>query len=163
MNMMWFVPIGFFIGVYGTIIGAGGGFILVPILVFLFPEDGPSMITAASLAIICVNAASGTIAYARMKRISYTTGVLFAAASIPGAFLGSYFTRFIPKKVFGVLFGGLLMAVAIFLAVCFAMHGWPSASCAAPSSAHSCHGKSPPRGLFWPLQSPWASWECGSC
>jgi uncharacterized membrane protein YfcA len=114
---MWFVPIGFFIGVYGTIIGAGGGFILVPILVFLFPADGPSMITAASLAIICVNAASGTIAYARMKRISYKTGVLFAAASIPGAFLGSYFTRFIPRKVFGVLFGGLLMAVAVFLAV----------------------------------------------
>jgi uncharacterized membrane protein YfcA len=115
MSLVWFVPIGFFIGVYGTIIGAGGGFILVPILVFLFPEDGPSMITAASLAIICVNAVSGTIAYARMKRISYKTGVLFAAASIPGAFLGSYFTRFIPKKVFGVLFGGLLMAVAIFL------------------------------------------------
>jgi uncharacterized membrane protein YfcA len=117
MSLVWFVPVGFFIGVYGTIIGAGGGFILVPILVFLYPQDGPSMITAASLAIICVNAASGTIAYARMKRISYKTGVLFAAASIPGAFLGSYFTRFIPKKIFGVLFGGLLMAVAIFLSV----------------------------------------------
>jgi uncharacterized membrane protein YfcA len=117
MSVLWFIPVGIFIGVYGTLIGAGGGFILVPILVFLFPQDGPSMITAASLAIICVNAASGTIAYARMKRISYKTGMLFAAASIPGAFLGSALTRFIPRKTFGVLFGGLLMAVAVFLSV----------------------------------------------
>jgi uncharacterized membrane protein YfcA len=117
MSVAWFVPIGIFIGVYGTLIGAGGGFILVPILVFLFPQDGPSMITASSLAVICANAASGTIAYARMKRISYKTGALFAAASIPGAFIGSALTRFIPRRVFGVLFGGLLMAVAVFLSV----------------------------------------------
>ena len=117
MNVAWFIPIGFAVGTYGTIIGAGGGFILVPLLVFLFPQDGPSMITAASLAIICVNATSGTIAYAIQKRISYKTGILFAAATIPGAFLGSWLTRFIPKKVFGVFFGGLLMAVAVFLSV----------------------------------------------
>ena len=56
MNVAWFVPIGFLVGTYGTLIGAGGGFILVPLLVFLFPHDSPSMITAASLAIIFVNA-----------------------------------------------------------------------------------------------------------
>jgi hypothetical protein len=117
VNVAWFIPIGFAVGTYGTIIGAGGGFILVPLLVFLFPQDGPSMITAASLAIICVNATSGTIAYARQKRISYRTGILFAVATIPGAFLGSFLTRFISRRVFGVLFGGLLMAVAAFLVV----------------------------------------------
>jgi len=123
MSVLWFIPIGVFIGVYGTLIGAGGGFILVPILVFLFPQDSPSMITASSLAIICVNAGSGTIAYARMKRISYKTGILVAAASIPGAFIGSAFTRFIPRKAFGVLFGGLLMGVAIFLSVTRGIRG----------------------------------------
>jgi len=71
------------VGTYGTIIGGGGGFILVPLLVFLFPDDGPSMITAASLAVVCVNAASGTIAYAVQRRISYRAGILFAAATIP--------------------------------------------------------------------------------
>jgi uncharacterized membrane protein YfcA len=141
MGLAWFVPVGFFIGVYGTIIGAGGGFLLVPILVFLFPEDGPSMITAASLAIICVNAASGTIAYARMKRISYKTGVLFAAASIPGAFLGSYFTRFIPKRIFGILFGGLLMAVAVFLAVTRGIRRHGEGTAAAPARPEEMRGR----------------------
>jgi len=115
MNVVWFVPIGFLVGTYGTLIGAGGGFILVPLLVFLFPQDSTSMITAASLAVICVNATSGTIAYARMKRISYRTGVTFALATIPGALIGSYLTRFIPRKAFGALFGILLMGVAVFI------------------------------------------------
>ena len=122
MNPGWYVPIGFLVGTYGTIIGAGGGFILVPLLVFLFPEDGPSMITAASLAIIFVNATSGTIAYAMQRRISYRTGMFFAAATIPGALLGSWLTRFIPKRVFGIVFGCLLVAVAGVLAVTRSVH-----------------------------------------
>jgi len=117
MSVLWFVPIGFLVGTYGTIIGAGGGFILVPLLMFLFPQDGPSMVTAASLAIIFVNSTSGTIAYAAQKRISYRTGVLFALATIPGALLGSYLTRFIPKQLFSGIFGLLLIAVAVFLSL----------------------------------------------
>jgi len=122
MHPGWYVPIGFLVGAYGTIIGGGGGFILVPLLVFLFPDDGPSMITAASLAVVCVNAASGTIAYAVQRRISYRTGILFAAATIPGALLGSYLTRFIPKRLFGIVFGCLLVAVAGVLAITRSMH-----------------------------------------
>jgi len=117
VNVLWFIPIGLVVGTYGTIIGAGGGFIIVPLLVLLFPQDGPSMITAASLAVIFVNATSGTIAYARMKRISYRTGILFATATIPGALVGSWLTHFIPRRIFGLIFGSLLVAVAVFLAI----------------------------------------------
>ncbi len=117
MNVAWFIPIGLAVGTYGTIIGAGGGFVIVPLLVLLFPQDGPSMITAASLAVIFVNATSGTIAYARMKRISYRTGILFASATIPGALLGSWLTHFIPRRIFGLIFGSLLVAVAVFLSI----------------------------------------------
>jgi uncharacterized membrane protein YfcA len=128
MHLAWYVPIGFLVGTYGTIIGAGGGFIIVPLLVFLFPDDGPAMITAASLAVICVNAASGTIAYAVQKRISYRTGIFFAAATIPGALLGSYLTGFIPRRVFSLVFGCLLIAVAAALAITRSLHRSPSAS-----------------------------------
>ena len=125
MHVAWYVPIGFLVGTYGTLIGAGGGFILVPLLVLLFPEDAPSVVTAASLAIIFVNSASGTIAYARMKRISYKTGILFALATIPGALLGSWLSEFIPKKVFSAFFGALLVAVAAFLSVSRGMRARP--------------------------------------
>jgi len=117
MSLLWYIPIGFFAGTYGTIIGAGGGFVIVPVLMFLFPDDAPSVITAASLAVIFVNSASGTIAYARMRRISYKTGILFALATIPGALLGSRLTSFIPRQEFGAVFGGLLVLAAAFLAL----------------------------------------------
>ena len=110
-------PIGFVVGTYGTIVGAGGGFILVPLLMLLFPSDAPAVVTAASLAVIFVNSTSGTIAYARMKRISYRTGILFALATIPGALLGSWLTAFIPRKLFGASFGILLVGVAVFLSL----------------------------------------------
>lgn len=144
MHPGWYVPIGFLVGTYGTIIGAGGGFILVPLLVFLFPQDGPSLVTAASLAIIFVNATSGTIAYAVQRRISYRTGMFFAVATIPGALLGSYLTRFIPKRVFGVVFGCLLVVAAIVLAITRSAHRSPAGAA----------GPFGPAGLASPAHAP---------
>jgi hypothetical protein len=116
-HVLWFIPIGLFVGTFGTIVGAGGGFILVPLLLLLFPSDPPAVVTAASLAVIVANSASGTVAYARMRRISYRTGIPFALATIPGALLGSWLTAFVPRRAFGAGFGVLLLAAAVFLAV----------------------------------------------
>ncbi len=117
MSDLWFIPIGVFVGAYGTLVGAGGGFILVPLLLFLSPAETPAAITAASLAVIFVNSVSGTAAYARMRRISYKTGLLFAAFTIPGAVAGSYLVKFIPRELFGVVFGFLLIGAAVFISI----------------------------------------------
>jgi uncharacterized membrane protein YfcA len=115
VNQLWYIPIGFAVGAYGTLIGAGGGFVLVPLLLLLSPSDPPAAVTAASLVIIAANAASGTAAYARMKRIGYKTGILFALATIPGAVIGSVLTGLIPRRAFGLVFGVVLIAAAAFL------------------------------------------------
>ncbi len=122
---LWFIPVGLFVGTYGTIVGAGGGFLLVPLLLLLFPSDAPSVVTASSLAVIVANAASGTVAYARMRRISYRTGISFAVATIPGALLGSWLTAFVPRRAFGAAFGILLVGVAVFLALTRSRQGEP--------------------------------------
>jgi uncharacterized protein len=124
---LWFIPVGLFVGTYGTIVGAGGGFILVPLLMLLFPDDPPAVVTAASLAVIVANSTSGTIAYARMRRISYRTGIFFALATIPGALLGSWLTALVPRRAFGAAFGVLLVGVAAFLAVTRARKEKPAA------------------------------------
>jgi uncharacterized membrane protein YfcA len=115
MGYAWFIPIGFLAGAYGTLIGAGGGFVLVPLLLFLSPSEQPAAITATSFVVILLNAASGTAAYARMKRIGYKTGILFALATIPGAVAGSALTVLISRKTFGLVFGALLIGAAAFL------------------------------------------------
>lgn len=106
------VALGLLVGAYGTIIGAGGGFLLVPLLLFLYPSYGPQQVTAVSLAVVWANATSGSIAYARQRRVDYLTGVLFAASSAPGVVAGAVAVRFVPERVFSALFGALLLGLA---------------------------------------------------
>jgi len=77
------------VGTYGTLVGAGGGSVLVPILLILLPKETPATVTAISLAVVFFNAYSGTIAYMRMGRIDYRAGTLFSLAGLPGAVLGT--------------------------------------------------------------------------
>lgn len=109
------VLLGFFVGTLGTLIGAGGGFILVPVLVFLFPSLSPEVITSISLGVVFLNAASGSIAYAKMKRIDYKTALIFSAATLPGAIIGAFTTSIIPKKTFDVILSILLIIISVFL------------------------------------------------
>src|SRR5690606_28161458 len=109
------VSIGLIIGTLGTLIGAGGGFILVPILMFLYPDDSTETITAISIAAVACNAISGSVAYNRSKRIDYKAGLVFAICTIPGSILGVYTTQFISRNIFDVIFGILLLGLALFL------------------------------------------------
>jgi hypothetical protein len=123
-QLFWLVPLGFAVGTFGTLIGAGGGFILMPILLVLYPDAKPDVLTAISLAVICGNSASGSAAYAVMKRIQYKVGLIFAAAAAPGAVLGAMIIDYIPRKPFNLLFGSVLLVAGVFLFV------WKKAACA---------------------------------
>jgi uncharacterized protein len=111
----WLFPLGLVIGAFGTLIGAGGGFILVPILLLVYPNEKTELITGISLAVVFFNALSGSLAYARMKRVDYKSGVIFALATIPGAILGALSTAYIPRGIFDLMFGILMIVAAVYL------------------------------------------------
>jgi uncharacterized membrane protein YfcA len=117
LEYFWLIPVGFAVGAYGTLIGAGGGSVLMPILLLLYPKESTETITSISLAVVFFNALSGSIAYARMKRIEYRSGLLFSAATIPGAILGALTTAYVPRRLFDGIFGVVLIAIAVFLAI----------------------------------------------
>ena len=109
------IALGILIGTYGTLIGAGGGFVLVPALLLLYPDESPEIIASISLAVVFFNALSGSLAYARMRRIDYRSGLIFASATIPGAILGAFSTAYIPRRFFEALLGILMIAASVFL------------------------------------------------
>ena len=111
------VLLGVVIGAYGTLIGAGGGFVLVPALLLLFPRDSPAQVTAISLAVVLANSASGSLSYFRLRRADYRSGIWLAAATLPGAVLGAIVIGAIPRGAFNLVMGGGLVAVAAFLVV----------------------------------------------
>jgi uncharacterized membrane protein YfcA len=107
--------IGFVVGGIGTIIGSGGGFLLVPSLLLLDPHIPPDVAAGVSLAVVFFNATSGSIAYSRMGRVNFRAGTIFAMAAIPGAIIGAYTTAHIPRHVFDAIFGILLIAASAYL------------------------------------------------
>jgi uncharacterized protein len=107
--------IGFAIGTYGTLVGIGGGIILLPILLLLYPGVPPDILTGISLSVVMLNAASGTIAYVRQGRIDYRSGVLFALATIPGTIIGVWLVRYIKTGAFSLIFGIMLLAVSAYI------------------------------------------------
>lgn len=112
---IFLVFLGLMIGTLGTMIGAGGGFILVPVLLLLSPELPPAIVTSISLAIVATNASVGSIAYINSKRIDYKSAFLFSLATIPGSILGVLVTHIIPKEQFNLLFGIILILLSLFL------------------------------------------------
>jgi uncharacterized protein len=105
------------IGAVGTMVGVGGGFLIVPVIALLEPSWQPRTVTAYSLAVVCANACSGTAAYLRAGRVDCKSVVAFAAAAIPGVLLGIFGADTIDRGLFDPLFGVLLMLMAAWLAI----------------------------------------------
>jgi len=102
----------FLVGILSSMIGVGGGFIVVPMLNMVF---GFSMRLAVgtSLVMVVFTAFSSTFAYVRQKRIDYRLGLVMAVGSVPGALLGSSVVKLLPDKTLGAIFGIFLVAVAL--------------------------------------------------
>jgi hypothetical protein len=111
----WLVPLGFVLGAYGTLVGAGGAFILVPILLLVYPQASAETITSISLAVVFFNCLSGSVAYAETRRIDYKSGLLFSAATVPGAIVGALVTAYVPRGTFDALLGAVLIIASIFI------------------------------------------------
>jgi uncharacterized membrane protein YfcA len=115
VQSLWLLLLGLGVGVFGTLIGAGGGFILMPILLLCYPKTSPDLLTAISLAVVCSNATAGSISYSRMKRIDYKSGLLFLTTGVPGAVLGAIAVEHIPRAAFDLVFGVLLLGASLFI------------------------------------------------
>jgi uncharacterized membrane protein YfcA len=115
--LVWlaWTALGVAVGGYGTLIGAGGGFVLVPILLIVYPHQSAAQLTAVSLAVVFANATSGSVGYYRLRRVDYRSGVVLALATLPGAVLGALVVGAIPRAAFDVVMGLALILVAGFL------------------------------------------------
>jgi uncharacterized membrane protein YfcA len=109
------VVVGVAVGAYGTLVGAGGGFAMVPILLLVYPRQSPAQLTAVSLGAVFANVVSGSIGYARLRRIDYRTGLILAPATIPGAVIGAVVVGAIPRAAFDAVMGAALILVSGFL------------------------------------------------
>jgi uncharacterized membrane protein YfcA len=105
----------FVASVFGSMVGLGGGFILVPML-RLFLGFSPAYAAGTSLVLIVANSASGAFTYLLQRRVHLKIGLLIAAGGLPGSLLGAIASFHISAKLFDALLAVLLIAVAVDMA-----------------------------------------------
>lgn len=137
--------VGLCVGAYGTIVGIGGGFLFVPLLLLFFHLPHPVAV-GTSLVAVCANAISGGVAFLRQRRVDVRSATLFAMASFPGAIAGSYVPRQMTSGTLSLIFGTLLGGLALLLL--WKPERRPARSGAAPTPEGS------PSAQVWPGWAP---------
>lgn len=114
-SYLWLPLIGFIIGLVGTIIGGGGGFLFIPVLALLFNIPAKEAVTTALAAGLpmCI---AGSWGHYRNRNVDMRMGVVFTITGIFGALAGAYFTRLLTSEQLKISLGVYSCLIAIYLA-----------------------------------------------
>ncbi len=113
-----FVPAsitGFVIGVLTGILGVGGGFLLVPALIYLGIGHFPTAV-AHSLVLIILNALAGAITHLGSTAFPISTALSFSAVAAVGSAVGGVLLQRLPAVKLQKYFSVLLIILGILMA-----------------------------------------------
>ncbi len=104
------------VGILTSLIGAGGGFVIVPALVLL-AKLPVKVAVGSSLLIIAMNAMSGFAGYLGTVSIDWTLVGRFTGIAAIGALLGTRFVRYVPQRRIKQGFAALILVLGTFVVV----------------------------------------------
>jgi uncharacterized protein len=105
---------GFVVGVLTGIVGAGGGFLIIPALVLLAKLPMKKAV-ATSLLIIAVKSLIGFIGDVQNLEIDWVFLLIFTGISVIGIFIGDYLNRFIDGQKLKKGFGWFVLVMGIYI------------------------------------------------
>ncbi|MDR9458489.1 MAG: sulfite exporter TauE/SafE family protein [Salegentibacter sp.] len=105
---------GVVVGVLTGIVGAGGGFLIIPALVLLAKLPMKKAV-ATSLLIIAVKSLIGFIGDVQNLEIDWIFLLVFTSLSIAGIFLGVYLNKFIDGNKLKKAFGWFVLIMGIYI------------------------------------------------
>lgn len=121
LELIEYLVFGVGVGTVGSLLGLGGGFILVPIfMMFMIAPHGTTFTTVqqvvgTSLFAVLCNAVSGTVAYLRQGRVVMRAALPFALATLPGAFAGGYVSEWFSGPGFSLAFGLFMLFIGYIM------------------------------------------------
>lgn len=115
--------IGFLAAVVGSLVGLGGGIVLVPAMLFLYDNmesfswANPQAIVGISLVTMVFTGLSSALSYIKMKRVDMKTGVILLIGSLPGSVVGSWVNNQINTDAFSLYFGILMIVIFLMMMI----------------------------------------------
>jgi hypothetical protein len=99
---------------FGVLMGAGGGFIINPIMLMMFPI--PHNVVAGTVTpTVLFSQASGVVNYSKIKFISWKVGITLGIAMLAGGFIGPVLTTMITADQYKFVFGWILFILAALM------------------------------------------------
>lgn len=102
------------IAIFGVLMGAGGGFILNPLLVSIWPLPH-TVVAGTVMPTVMFSQASGIVNYSKIKFISWKLGVTIGLAMVLGGFIGPKLTEMITLAQYKFVFGWILVILACLM------------------------------------------------
>ena len=107
---------GLVIGLITGILGAGGGFLIIPALV-LFVKLPMRTAIGTSLVIIAINSIFGFLFSLNQTQLDWKILLLFTGLAIMGIYLGSLSAEKISSKILKKIFGWFVLLMAIYILI----------------------------------------------
>ncbi len=99
---------------FGVLMGAGGGFLITPIMLMLFPL--PHNVVAGTVTpTVLFSQGSGVINYSKIKFISWKVGIALGLSMVAGGFIGPVLTQLVTLDQFKFVFGWILFVLAALM------------------------------------------------
>jgi uncharacterized membrane protein YfcA len=110
------IGIGFWAGFLAGFFGVGGGFILVPCLLYTFNISVKAAF-GTSLLVIAAVSIPGTLTHATQGHMDFHLALLMTAGAVPGAWLGSLLSLRLKDSFLRRAFGVVMLLMSVMLAL----------------------------------------------
>jgi hypothetical protein len=111
---IWLIPIfGILVGFGAAFTGLGGGFLMVPLLIFM-GFSAQNAVGTSFLGIFVISV-SALLAHGRLAHVDYKTGLLLGLGGIIGAQIGARLLDHVTTGSFKKIFAGVLLGLAVYL------------------------------------------------
>lgn len=102
------------VGLVLGLLGSGGSILTVPVLVYLVGEPSKLAI-AESLGIVAFVSFVGALPFVYRRLVSWRSVVLFGGPGMGGAYLGAWFSQFMPGELQLAIFAGVMLLAAVMM------------------------------------------------
>lgn len=98
-------------GILASFTGLGGGFIVVPLLIFM--GYSASKAVGTSFATIFIISISALLAHNKLNHVDFKLGILLGLGGIIGAQVGSRLVEHVSQAAFNKIFAVILVGLAV--------------------------------------------------